>query len=622
MSSGFEHVAEGGAETVRSGFENGTEAAARTVRLGFEHGTEAAGLFSGMLFGDRSGLSEETYESFRENGTAHVLSVSGLHVGVLYGAVGVLMRKRRRSCAAACLSAVTLAGCALLASFSVSVMRAVFMAALHLLSEKIHKRYDMISAACVTAVVFLIINPYMLYNTGFILSFSAVLSLAVIGGGLKRRIKTENRLTGMIIPVAAIQLGTAPINVIMFNYFSFASLIANIPVIFLSGIMIPAGMTAFLLSCGGGPAAEALFEAAAVCCGFLGEMLLFFNDFTGLGGSLGFAAGTPAVFAAASFYLIIISVFSEYSYLNPVTKKRFAVIVILCTVLFSLSAAEAHRAPEVVFLDVGQGDCIHIRTPEGRNYLVDGGGSLFSDYDVGEKVIIPYLRKSGIDRLDGIFISHMDADHYKGAASVIRGMNTGKVYLYEGYRASEEEAAGRMCKAPEDFIYLKKGDRLRLGRDVSVEILFPERTEKISLDSGEEAKKGSGEENSLNELCMVMMLNYNGTKILFTGDIGADEEKRLGKEISCDIVKVPHHGSGYSSSEDFVRRTGAAAAVIQVGKNNFGHPAESVIERYDKKGIMLFRNDEDGAVLVYINPGGFKITGYKSGEKYEFQRIW
>ncbi|MDO4481665.1 MAG: DNA internalization-related competence protein ComEC/Rec2 [Bacillota bacterium] len=583
-------------------------------------GAEAAGLFSGMLFGDRSGLSEETYESFRENGTAHVLSVSGLHVGIIYGAVGVLMGKRRRSCAAACLRVFTLAGCALLASFSVSVMRAVFMAVLHLLAERIHKRYDMISAACVTASVFLLKNPYMLFSPGFILSFSAVLSLAVIGGGLKRRIKSENPVFSAAVPLAAVQLGTAPVNVIMFNYFSFASFTANIPVIFLSGIMIPAGAAAFLLSCAG-RWAEPIFDTAAVCCGFLGEMLLFFNDFTGMGGKLGFAAGTPGVFAAAAFYLILLAVFSEYSFLNPMTSKRFAALVIMCAVLFSLSAAEWQRTPEIVFLDVGQGDCIHIKTPEGRNYVVDGGGSLFSDYDVGEEVILPYLRSAGIGKLDGIFISHMDADHYKGTASLSKMIDTGNVFLYEGYRASESEAAARLGKAPEDFVYLKKGDVVQLGRGVSAEVVFPENTEEISLEKSSDGKKNGGEENNLNELCMVVMLNYSGTEILLTGDIGAEEEKSLGKEIACDIVKVPHHGSGYSSSEDFVSRTEASAAVIQVGKNNFGHPAESVIERYDKKGIMLFRNDEDGAVLVDIKRDGYVITGYKSGEKYEFQRI-
>ncbi|MBR6701426.1 MAG: ComEC/Rec2 family competence protein, partial [Firmicutes bacterium] len=121
----------------------------------------SAGLFSGMLFGDRSRMPEEVYDSFRENGTAHILSVSGLHVGIIYGAANGIMGKRRKSLAAVCISAAMLAACALLASFSISVMRAVTMIAFHMLAERTHRRYDLISAACITAVIFMMINPYV-----------------------------------------------------------------------------------------------------------------------------------------------------------------------------------------------------------------------------------------------------------------------------------------------------------------------------------------------------------------------------------------------------------------------------------------------------------------------------
>ena len=567
----------------------------------------SAGLFSGMLFGDSSRMSEEIYDSFRENGTAHILSVSGLHVGIIYGAANGIMGKRRKSLAAVCISAAMLAACALLASFSISVMRAVTMIAFHMLAERTHRRYDLISAACITAVIFMIFNPYMLFNSGFILSFSAVISLAVAGGGLNRIIKRKNTFIRIMIPIISIQAGMLPVNIYLFNYFSFAAFISNIPVIFLSSVMIPLGLAGFLISLLG-ETFDVLFEGIAVICAFLGEMMVFFNDVTGAQGRMGFHMPCPPESLIIIYYILLFMLFSEYSVLHPLNRRSICMLVAAVLFICACSSVKEHYEPEVVFVDVGQGDCIHIRTPSGKNYLVDGGGSLYSDYDVGDKVLLPYLLKNGAGKLDGIFISHLDADHYKGASFLNGVMDTGKIYLYEGYKKSEDEAAARLNAEKKDIYYIRKGSIIHLDEGVSIEMVFPDRSVPVNLM----------EETDLNELSAVLMLNYKGTRILLTGDIGEDEEECIKSRCRCDIVKVPHHGSRYSSSEGFVAGTGASAAVIQVGNNNFGHPDESVIERYRKKGIIVFRNDEDGAVLVDIDPGGFKVSGFKGGKSYEF----
>ena len=578
----------------------------------------SAGLFSGMLFGDRSRMPEEVYDSFRENGTAHILSVSGLHVGIIYGAANGIMGKRRKSLAAVCISAAMLAVCALLASFSISVMRAVTMIAFHMLAERTHRRYDLISAACITAVIFMMINPYMLFNSGFILSFSAVVSLAVVGGGLNRKIKKKGTLMKILIPIISVQLGMLPINICLFNYFSFASFISNIPVVFLSSLMIPLGLAVFLLSILGA-AFDVLFEGFAVICSFLGEMMIFFNDFTGAGGRMGFPTASPPVSLIIIYYLFLFLFFSEYSALHPMNIKRLCILTAAVLILSFWGGLKENSGPEVVFVDVGQGDCVHIRTPSGKNYLVDGGGSLFPDHDVGEKILLPYLLKNGVGKLDGVFVSHMDADHYKGAAYVNKTIDTGRIYLYEGYKESEDEAVSRLNAEKDRICYLRKGDVVYLDEEVSIRVIFPDRLESVHLNGRQEERSMySMEETDLNELSIVLMLDYKGTEILLTGDIGIEEEKSIRSGCSCDIVKVPHHGSRYSSSEGFVTAVGASAAVIQVGNNNFGHPDESVIERYRKNGIIVFRNDEDGAVLVDIDTDGFRVSGFKGGKSYEF----
>ena len=581
-------------------------------KLAAVSGETAAALYCGMLFGDKDRLSDDIYSSFRDNGTAHILSVSGLHVGVLYGFINLLLGKRRRSLISLIITGLALTACAFLASFSISVLRAVFMIGLHIIAERTHNRYDVLAAACVTAAVFLIIRPDTLYSTGFILSFSAVMSLAVIGKGLQRMIKTRNIATGILFPIFAIQIGTVPINAHIFNYFSAASFISNIPVIFLSSIMIPAGIILLILI-PFGEMFSAIYELMINMCALLSDMMIFFNDATGAYGRLCFRTASPSVFFTAFFYLVIFLIFSEHMYLHPPGKKSALLISFAVILLLPALFIEEALKPEVVFVSIGQGDCAHIRTPGGKNFIVDGGGSLFSDYDTGEKIIEPYLLKNGVDEIDGVFISHMDADHYKGIASVSERMDTGAVYLYEGYRNCEDAVAELLNKQVSDIIYVNCGDVIELDKDVYVEILYPSGGRKLAVDGTE----GKGEGADLNENSLVFRLNYKGTEILFTGDIGEAEADIKG-DFSCDIIKVPHHGSKYSSSEDFVSDLGAKAAVIQVGKNNFGHPAQSVIERYTKNGIMVFRNDIDGAVSVYIDRSGFDIKCHKSGEKYEF----
>ena len=567
-------------------------------------GEGTSGIMTGMLFGDKSGLSDDTYESFQKNGTAHILSVSGLHAAIVYGVITAILGKRRRSRAGIVITAAGLGVMVFLASFSVSVVRAVLMIYLKIAGDLLNRRYDLISAACITASLFIVLNPMVIYSTGFILSFSAVLSLGVIGGGLERMIRSENPVWTLFRPIIAIQLGMAPLTAWIFNYFSAAAFISNIPVIFLSGLMIPAGMAAAVSLLAGG-AGALFFGPAADLCSLMSGMLVFFNDLSGAYGRLSFMAERPGLVVMGGFYLAVFLVFSEFRSLHPVKSGSLLVyFIIAALVIFGLRAGEGLK-PEVVFVDVGQGDCTHIRTADGKNYLVDGGGSAVSDYDVGIKTLEPYLLNNGVDRLDGVFISHMDADHYKGIATLNNDFVIERMFIYRGYSESEEDLVRllNIDRNETTITFIGGGDRVKVGKDIFVDILWPEKTTVLGFEGD-----GENDNSDFNSNSLVMKVNYLGTKILLTGDIGEAEEEEVKKKADCDIIKVPHHGSKYSSSEDFVKKVGADAAVIQVGKNNFGHPAQSVIERYEESGIMVYRTDRDGAVSIDINSGGYRIT--------------
>ena len=611
------------------------------LRLKALEGTEdegSAGILTGMLFGSKEYLPDSTYESFQENGTAHILSVSGLHVGVIYAGMAALLGRKRRSRAGTAAIVSGLILYAFLASFSVSVTRAVWMIFLSIGAEKIHRRYDMLSAACITASFLLIRNPALVHSTGFILSFSAVVSLAVAGSGLARLPEPASpagkTLWKVFLPVTAIQAGMAPVNACLFHYFSLAAFLANMPVIFLSGIIIPLGMLAGLLSL----LPEALgflFVLPARCCGYLAQAMCWFNDLTGLGGRLSWKVPAPSMWMMLGFYLLLWLLLSEHSLLFGVDRRKLKAAGAAMLALFLLTAVQTQLRPDAVFVDVGQGDCIHLHTRDGKDYLVDGGGSVFTDYDVGKKVIVPYLLANGIGHLDGVFISHMDADHYKGLAGVMEEMKVKSVFLYEGYGNCLPETLERLGLTEENLprvILLNGGDRVRLGRDAALEVLAPEEyipltyeEEESIWDAGYGTPEGEGE-TDLNGACLVMRAQIRGACILLTGDIGEEQEERFLEKgpavtLRCDILKVSHHGSKYSSSEAFLEAVRPKAAVIQVGANNrFGHPAFQTLNRLEDAGARVFRTDRDGAVLLRTGRKSFTLTAFRSQDSVCIQK--
>lgn len=627
------------------------------VRMTETAGEQTAAVAAGMLFGDTSLLEEDLYDSFRKNGTAHIMAVSGLHVGVMYGCVRFLLRriakKRQRQISVAFLVFYTA-----LCGFSVSVLRASVMLLFSVAAEGLLKRYDMISAASTAGFLFLMKNPYLLFHTGFVLSFAAVFSLGVIGTGLWKSFFSERSVfqeetkesaeeeqdawslekkkawgiekakfsfRKAAAPMAAVQLGMMPLTAYFFNFFSPAAWIANIPVLFFSGIIIPVSML-LLPMCLLPDPLDLFFRGGALAVGIWIKIMIVFNDVCGFGDAGHGYAPSPSLWGLCGYYAGLTLLFSEIKYVSPFLgkEKRIVALGLAILVFCAFMAAEQKRGlPSVVFVDVGQGDCIHIRTPEGRQYLVDGGGSTSGDFDVGEKVVLPYLLKNGISELDGVFVTHMDVDHFGGIASLCRTIPIKKIYVSCAYKEAEKELAQKFSIGREDLAFLKKGDVLDLGRQVKMEILHPREDFLKELNKTEE-----GEERG-NEASLVMKLQYKNTGILLTGDIGEEAERwisnTLQKEqrqdlLKSDVVKVAHHGSRFSSTDSWIRSLEASAAVVQVGKNRFGHPHPSVIQRYEEYGAVVFRTDLDGALQIFIEEEKYRVQPVKVRDSPEDER--
>ena len=229
---------------------------------------------------------------------------------------------------------------------------------------------------------------------------------------------------------------------------------------------------------------------------------------------------------------------------------------------------------EVHFLDVGQGDACFIITPNHKTILIDGGGSTSSSFDVGKDTLIPYLLDRGYTKLDYVFISHFDQDHVGGILSLLEELKVGQIFVSKQEEESEnyEEFLGRVKEKNLQVREVKKGDKIIIG-DVTFHILWP--IEKQI------------EENQLNNNAMVMKLQYKEFSMLFTGDIEEVAEKKILDTYNNDldilkatVLKVAHHGSKSSSTEEFLKAVNSKVAIIGVGENNmFGHPSDVVLER-------------------------------------------
>jgi competence protein ComEC len=268
------------------------------------------------------------------------------------------------------------------------------------------------------------------------------------------------------------------------------------------------------------------------------------------------------------------------------------------------------RCFRVVFLSVGQGDGCIVHTPEGLNLMIDGGAT--GNDSVGSYVLSPALKYYGMSELDYIFISHTDTDHVNGILYLLEngellGYRVHYLVFAEGVEEDEnfcllKEAAEKIGA---ELLYVSRGDTLQYG-ELEIDLLYPTAPENNSEDS-----TGNGTENNTgNDYSLVFTLNYGGLSVLFTGDISSEVEGKLLTEVAgeaekrkekgaCLLLKVPHHGSKYSSSADFLEAFAGDLAVISCGKNNsYGHPAEATLNRLWEAGYDIFRTDESGALIV------------------------
>jgi len=566
----------------------------------------SAALMAGLLLGEKTGLSQEASEAFRRAGVYHILAVSGFNVALLASSVFFVLLTlgipRRATVAAA---GTALIGFALVVGGQASVLRATVMGLLLLAATLLDRESQLMNALALAVLALLAWRPGDLGEPGFQLSFAATAGIIYLTPTVTDFLSGWSwpkwLATSAAVSLAA-QAAVTPVMLAHFNQLSLIGVAANLIVVPLAAVATTLGMLALLAALASAVAADILFQA-------LWLLLL------ALRASVWAAAQVPVamVHLPAPGWAAIASwcaALALVPYLNGARRWVRGAELACCGLALVLSLWPWVRPGDgnlrVTFLDVGQGDAILVEVPEGPRLLVDGGPAGAQRLDVGERVLAPFLWNLPTTRLDAVTLSHSDSDHSGGLRAVLTRFRVGEFWENGRWITGTEDTLRAVERSGACRRTLVAGQRLWLGSAL-LTVLNPDGTR--SLD--EPPLWGQNEES------LVLRLDWRGFSLLLTGDLGAPGEERLlasHAPVRALVLKVGHHGSRYSSTEEFLSATRAAVAVISVGaRNPFRHPTPETLGRLEAAGARIYRTDRDGAVILETDGMTLSITRWASG---------
>ena len=557
---------------------------------------ETYALGIGILIGDNSRINEKIVEDFKNSNLSHMLAVSGAHINYVVLTVSILFTKKRAGIKAQRVVTIMMMLFFMeLTQMTSSVVRAGISCIIYMLASLLYRKADVINAMAISTLLILLNNPFKLFDIGFQLSYAGTLGIILFCNLINIPIKNKllKYLKDSIIISVSANIFIIPIMMYQFNTISLTFILSNLLAGPLLGISIILEIIVLLIS-------FMSINIAAIPAKVLNILLIFIiniaNWFSNIESSKIYVI-TPQIISIVAYYLICAAIILK-------KKNRKIIVIIMLTVLI-INLFPTPKKLRINFIDVGQGDSTLIRTETNKVILIDSGGSTASSsFDVGNKVLLPYLLDRRIKKIDFIIVSHFDADHCQAFETVIDNINVRKVVVCKQSMITQEylNIINKCKKKNIKIIVVERGDKLKIDKRTEFEILHP--GERF-LDDG----KGG-----LNANAIVCKMNYklnNGKifSILFTGDIEVEAEKELeqvyGKKLKADILKIAHHGSKTSSREEFIKLVSPKIALIGVGENNkFGHPADITLERLEKENVKVYRTDQMGEVSITINKNG------------------
>lgn len=576
---------------------------ARLERTFREQLGQESGLAMAMLLGQKDGLPDDEMASFRRSGVAHIVAVSGLHVGILSSALLWLLEKLRLRRGWREAVVLLFLGCyCVLTGFSPSTMRAAAMLTLVLVGRALGLRADPVLTLSAAAIVVLLFNPLQLFSASFLLSFSAVGGILLLyprfrelltrwlGGRVTwRKARREHRLgrqvayrvLDLLAVSLAAQLGVLVPSVCIFHQLPLYGLLVNLVVVPLAGLLVPLYALVLLLS-----PVPGLNVAVSFVAGTLSRLLLWL---TGTVSSLPYAmirAGTPSALAIVAFVALL----TLGSRLFPLRLSKRVAAMTLCVIVGSAALiAQQNQPARYVQLSVGRADAALLLCP-GQTLAIDVG-------EYGTEVLA-YLDAENRD-IDALFLTHLHLDHAGGVPALLdAGVRIGRVYV--PYGATQADLApdvhallDRLAREGIPVSTLAAGEEVEYNQG-TVCALFPIRNQ---VRAGQDA----------NESSLVLLVTLGGYRILTTADTSDRYEAYFAAE--CDVLKVAHHGSADSTSDAFLQAVRPRAALVSSAGTAF-LPAQSLLTRLEAAGIPAYRTDLDGDLTLTLSGDRLLLTPY------------
>lgn len=570
--------------------------------INLNYSPSVSGFLIAIITGDRSGISDELWNSFRRSGTAHLIAISGLHVGIVGAFVYFVFTKLlsinasfmkrfniKRLSSLLTIPALIIFG--ILSGMSPSTIRAVIMGVMFLLSIALFKKPHTIFITCFSWSSTLLISPSLLFDLSFQLSYAAVFAIILFFSNFKIYRSKEGVISKIFYFLTLNALtsiagfaGTAGIIIKNFKSIPLFFLPANIIAVPLLTILMPFLLLNLCLSF-----IPENLNFLTMLVNATAKVLLFNVDFwAGIKNS---NLNLPPLdnFEFILYYSLIFILLIKISCRLKIVF--FAIFLFLYT--FHNIEFKKEKTMMVSFIDVGQGDSTLIEFPDGENMLVDCGPE-YRDFNAGERIVAPFLWHKGIKKINILAMTHQQSDHIGGCPYIIEHFNVDEIWIsdtdwnLEGFNFKNTA----VIKLHNGII--KNFDKLKI----------------ISLNPG--VNNNSADNNN----SLVIKIEYNRFAILLTGDIGKEVEKILPDGLMSTILKVPHHGSCTSSTDEFLNSVKPEIAVISAGRRNrFHHPCEKTIQRLKESTDKIYVTASDGTTTVSTDGARYCVSTFYNPDK-------
>ena len=584
-----------------------------------------------LSVGNMDFIEEDIQEQFRNAGLLHVLAVSGTHMTYLILGTGMMFKNLFGKRKTYYLSIFIILFYILITGFSVSIIRSAIMGIVMLISKIVYRKNDIWTSMGLSLLIILFYNPYLILDLGMQLSYGGTIGIVLFQRDILKFLEEKmlnmqknkffiNKLIKPIIEIISItisaQIIIIPIIIYSLNTLNIYFLISNI---FVGVIIEPLTILCFILLI-----SIFINNSLSTFIAYFVNMGIKILNFCAKIGDLPYSKiyfPTPNLsivilsFAISFFVLMFFknyyaknknatqirlrNLVALFKYRIRQINRKFFIILFILSIFFMYVLKLIPSDLKVHFIDVGQGDATFIITPNNSTILIDGGGNLTSSFDVGENTLIPYILDRGFSSIDFVMISHFDYDHVGGILSLLENLEVKKIIISKQYEMTDnyEKFLEIVCNKNIDIILVGAGDKINIEKNLYFDILWP--------------SKDFITENAINNNAIVAKMVYGKFNMLFTGDIEEIAEKEILKNydkkvLNAVVLKVAHHGSKTSSTEEFLENVNPKIALIGVGKNNnFGHPSGEVLYRLQEHNVQLYRTDLNGEIIINIKENGY-----------------